>query len=732
MNSTEKSKEIAGEEIIEEKSPSSITTEVEANLDHQQTGIDAAEATTTGTAEDSTMESKEPNTIDESGTSVEANQLQLEEPQKLVMEEAVNVLSNKERERLSSIANSAKESINAKTVDEFLKDIQNFDAKQIFSPDTCFRICEMDIVTQMLALHFIEKRCKVLKISKALFYGILRDAKNHSKDYKSMPSTNKTAFEDFPEFDTGAYNVNQFGIHRDGKLISLTPIIPIKVIKNKDTKKVKVLVAIKTGGEWIRITISKRFLLSANLLTRLADTGLDVSAMNSRELVDYINTIFHLNSDKILVEDTYSSCGWNKDFTEFAPITNGAEVDDGDGENSIANFVHPQGDQVECLAFFKKMLKENMALRFIVAAALASIILKPLNLLPFFFHIYGLSGTGKTLGLMFAAALFGAPYTGGYLRILNGTINAQLHLAATLKNLPLILDELEAIRNLKGYRLIIMQMATGLDRNRLTSDFTQDQLKNWCCTFITNGESSLTRETDEAGVSNRVVELEVTKDFPVISNIEDGPKIVAFLNEHYGHIGPMFINVVRELIQSGELTDIFYRYFDDITNLYDTTTKMANNIAAILTADSILYQHIFNEDALDAKSVEALVTCSDSISPSVAAMELIINYANANSNSFNVFNEVNPDENRKATGVRLGTIRIAEHTCKIAILKTKLQAVLANAGYSFESVKHAWAESGFLIKRDGRHFDHQANIAGQGAYVIKLEYNLDEIDAEEK
>ena len=61
-------------------------------------------------------------------------------------------------------------------------------------------------------------------------------------------------------------------------------------------------------------------------------------------------------------------------------------------------------------------LRENIYLRLQMAASFASPIIEKVNGLPFVFHLWGGTGTGKTVGLMTAMSIWGNPRMGKTVR----------------------------------------------------------------------------------------------------------------------------------------------------------------------------------------------------------------------------------------------------------------------------------------------------------------------------
>lgn len=69
------------------------------------------------------------------------------------------------------------------------------------------------------------------------------------------------------------------------------------------------------------------------------------------------------------------------------------------------------------------MRRHSDAAKILLAASFASALVEPMGALPFFCHVWGIdSGTGKTVGLMLAASVWGNPAIGEYIQTFNGTV----------------------------------------------------------------------------------------------------------------------------------------------------------------------------------------------------------------------------------------------------------------------------------------------------------------------
>ena len=86
-----------------------------------------------------------------------------------------------------------------------------------------------------------------------------------------------------------------------------------------------------------------------------------------------------------------------------------------------------------------------------LAASFASPILSLVGSLPFFVHLWGVdSGTGKTVGLMAAASVWGNPALGSYIQTFNATQVGHERTAAFLNHLPMCIDELQLTKDSHG------------------------------------------------------------------------------------------------------------------------------------------------------------------------------------------------------------------------------------------------------------------------------------------
>ena len=96
---------------------------------------------------------------------------------------------------------------------------------------------------------------------------------------------------------------------------------------------------------------------------------------------------------------------------------------------------------------------EHIQERIAMAAAFASVLIKPSSASPFMLDIWGGAGIGKTTILIAAASIWGDPQMpGGYIGTFNASDVANEQLAMFCCDLPLLLDEMQTIQNQRNFK----------------------------------------------------------------------------------------------------------------------------------------------------------------------------------------------------------------------------------------------------------------------------------------
>ena len=336
----------------------------------------------------------------------------------------------------------------------------------------------------------------------------------------------------------------------------------------------------------------------------------------------------------------------------------------------------------------------------ILAASFASVLLEPLNCLPFFVHLWGVdSGTGKTVALMVAASVWGDPAVGSYIKTFDGTVVGQEKTAAFLNNLPLCLDELQLAKDSRGRtNFDVYKLAQGVGRTRGNRAGGVDLTPTWRNCILTTGESPLTGTASGAGAVNRVIDIECKSSNVVI---RDGMRISGLAKRNYGFAGRRF---VEELYRPGVIQKVDERYRDLFRALSDrdTTEKQAMAAAAIICADELACAWIFggSQRPLTVEQISEFLASKAAVSAGDRGYKYLCDWVTQNSNRLCTRAE-NP--NQEVLG--------ALDDRHAYIIRSVFERILQDAGYSTAAMISYLKESHLIITR-GRNNTRGKRING--------------------
>ena len=217
--------------------------------------------------------------------------------------------------------------------------------------------------------------------------------------------------------DRGVQVISENGHY---KAVCSQPIMPVEILKNLDTGVYKVRVAFRRGAKWFS-EIFERSVLSqrSKIVEALSERGIAVNSENSRDLVLYFSNIERLNLGKIPEKACVSRLGWREYGSEqmFVPYTREQLVFDGEAMfRKRFDSIKSSGDLEKWHACITENIRKgSAAARIIFAASVASVLVKPLGCNNFVVHIWGNTGTGKTVLSMCAASIWGDPTVGAYI-----------------------------------------------------------------------------------------------------------------------------------------------------------------------------------------------------------------------------------------------------------------------------------------------------------------------------
>ena len=498
--------------------------------------------------------------------------------------------------------------------------------------------------------------------------------------------------------DAGIYRLKQQGDIVKKDYACKMPIMPAAVLRNIETDTEKVQLAFRrTKSQWSKCIFPRSTISNKNKIIELADRGIFVTSDTAAALVTYLGACLANNAEIIPIIQSVERLGWVDGV--FVPYDEALTLDnDGQGAE-LARAVHSKGTLQEWAEYIAPLRKQSLYLQIVLAAAFASVLISKVKALPFVLHLWGGTGTGKTVALKVAASIWGNPEK--YMLTLNGTTNALMGTAALLHDLPLLADELQTIKidtNFQNYDKIIMQLTEGKDRARLTQQSTLKEQKTWNNCFIFTGEEPITQSNSGGGTKNRVIELQCKEQ--IISN---GNAVVNFIDSHYGSAGRAFIEHIASK-PAETLQQEFQALQSALLELSGSSAKQCAALALIALADAYADECIFKDklQVLDLKQLAGIAKSLAEIDSAERAYRYIMDVIAANGDFFARKTQNSDGKEcyyKPAYGACWG--KITDNY--IAINKTRITEELSKQGYSLNSVVDAWKNKGYIMARaDGR------------------------------
>lgn len=558
------------------------------------------------------------------------------------------------------------------------------------------------------------------------FKGFKTMYKKYVESLKAQSGTiyidNVTNFTNQPlELNAGDWEADDSGIFKkngyNDEVACPHPIMPVERLVNIDTGEEKLQLAFRKGTIWRKIIVSKTVLASSNKVTELAGSGIAVTSQNVRAFIQYISDMENMNYYLIPEKKSIGRFGYIPD-EGFSPFVDGLIFDGDANFKAMFQTVRSRGSETKWLETAAEVREMSTTAKIILAASFASVLLEPLNCLPFFVHLWGVdSGTGKTVALMVAASVWGDPAVGAYVKTFDGTVVGMEKTAAFLNNLPFCLDELQLAKDSKGRTTFdVYKLAQGVGRTRGNRSGGVDLTPTWRNCILTTGESPLTGTASGAGAVNRVIDIECKSAQAVI---KDGMRISGAVKRNYGFAGRKF---VERLYQPGVIDQVSERYRElfRILSDRDTTEKQAMAAAAIILADELACQWIFSgQQPLTIEQVSEFLASKAAVSAGDRGYKYLCDWVTQNSNKLCGRSE-NP--NIEVLG--------ALEDGRAYIIRSVFERILQDAGYSTAAMI-SYLKQENLIETRGRANTRGKRINGIPTECFCLRLPAVDLDDEE-
>lgn len=533
----------------------------------------------------------------------------------------------------------------------------------------------------------------------------------------------------FPGLNDNTYNTNKYEMDNDGIiyeiipnvgkiLVCYHPILTVEKYRNLEDGTEKVKLAFYKDDKWNFIIVDKSVISSNQAIIKLSDVGVSVNSETAKFLVKYLAEIENLNKDKIKTNISISRLGWFGD--SLVPYDNKYEFDNEKDMPYLDEKFGESGKLEDWADFFRERRKYNNISRIVMAAGVASILLKRIKQNGFTIHVWGESEFGKTVACMVGQSIFGNPSQtdnkgiGINFNFTNVGLEYRLN---AYNNIPLFINEMQHQKDAKDYDKMLFLISEGKGKTRSTKNGGVAKENSWNNVVITNGEKNIIKDNSNAGAYNRCISCEITQhSFENLSEVAD------FVKDNYGTP----IRKILENLNSFDCKAIYNEKLKLMEN-EDITNKQKILVAILLLADKILTDVIFKDEYyLTTEDFKKRTVRKQTVAIEERAYEYVKDwylsekrhFLEENNNSF-----TNEDLKVEIYGkeMKFGFL---------AIIPSILRKVLKENDFDFDEVLNAWKRKDYLKCEKGRN-TFSVRINGSKCRCVVLDLSKDVDDGEE-
>ncbi len=493
-----------------------------------------------------------------------------------------------------------------------------------------------------------------------------------------------------------------------------------------DTGDVRSLVRFKVAGRTVERALDRDILLSQNrIVAALAPLGANVSTANAKDVVCYLTDCERKLGSRRRRCRSVQHLGWGDGpLGAFMPYDREGEVrfdPAADGLVKARPFMEPAGTLAEWVAGMAPARDASMAFRTVLAASFASPLVSVLGVQTFIVYLWGRSRSGKTPTLKAAGSVWGDPTEGaeGYFRTFADTPKSIVRAAALLRDVPIIIDELQAKGSPGGQggkRMIVedllYSLSIGHERGALNSDRSMMRAGSWRSLTIATGEIPIVGDATQQGAANRTLELSA-EPFGELTDAQEMHRLVA---RQHGTAGRAFVGALR-----GNGRDFYREAFSGVRDAVVAAAAghpHADNVALLAFADALAEYYVFSPG----KAWEACLEggaglarwCLDNSTgrqggdTDLKAMQFISEWL--------VRNRIHFEEGCEADRLeRYGILDVRRERPGVVwcVFSSVLERALSDAGYDRTKTLRRMAGEGLLdIPRGARGYTSQRRVRG--------------------
>ena len=332
--------------------------------------------------------------------------------------------------------------------------------------------------------------------------------------------------------------------------------VSAKVI-NVDDNTEKLGITYRRNGAYKTLIASRADLLNKNTIIKYADFGLPVSSGTAGTITKYIAEMEAANDHAIPIKRCVNRAGWvGNEFYPYRIKDTVQYYDDQNGTTNIVEAMHTHGSEERWLEL-AKVVREYPYARLMMAAAFASPLIVKLSHRNIYVHFWYESRGGKTAVAKFCLSIYGNPDN------LIGTYNATLfgmeQRAATMKHLPLVLDELQSLKEkYLSVNDIVYNLGNGIGKTRGKIGSGIRKMDGWSNCIISTGEQPMRADSSMDGINSRLMEINACPlmNGEGVIDQELGVRLHTEARLNYGFAGKRYVVfLIDEIIRDSTAED---------------------------------------------------------------------------------------------------------------------------------------------------------------------------------
>lgn len=553
---------------------------------------------------------------------------------------------------------------------------------------------------------------------KVKFNTILRAYKKVDREMrKKSPSLveNWTNFEGpYDNMRCGLWIASDHGIYaqKEGGLEDVAcyhPILPIERLKNLETGDEQLKLAFKRNNRWEEIIVPKDLIATAGKITALSKRGVAVTSENAKLLVRFLSDVDNFNDNQIQVQYSTSKLGWIK--SGFIPYDTEIVFDGDSRFKQVFESIEQHGNRELWYEHIRQLRKTGrLEIKFMLAAAFASVLIGPLGALPFFVDLWGETEGGKSVTLMLACSVWASPDESRYIGDFKTTDVALEARADLLNNLPMMLDDTSktSSRIRDNFEGIVYDLCSGKGKSRSNKELGMNRENRWRNAILTNGERPLNSYVTQGGAINRILEVECGEKV-----YRDPQTTAELVKKNYGFAGREFVSVLKKI--GFEEVERIQREIQRKIHNDEKMQKQSISLSIVLTADRIVTDHLFKDGqyiSLD-DAAQVLVDRNE-LSDNERCYQYILSEVDINRAKFDAMSQTNEKWGMIEHGYAVIYNNIFDSICK-------------KGGFSRKAFL-SWADRNGLIQTQGGQLTKVKKAEGKTirCVFIKMDASIDE------